>query len=87
VACVPVKKKPSETTLKIVKNIAEEKRSEARRYWHTAHRTEGNAKDKSILEELAHMHCRDANALREVLLYLGERDLPPEPLTLDEVKS
>lgn len=81
------KEKPSEETLEIMKDLAMETRSEARRYWRSAHRTEGNAKDKSILEELAHMHCRDANALREVLLYLGERDLPPEPLTLDEVKS
>lgn len=82
-----MKGKPSEETLGILMNVASEMRSNARLYWQMAQRPEGNADAKAIGKELAHMHCRDANALREVLLYLNVRGLPPEPLTLDEVKS
>jgi hypothetical protein len=81
------KEKPSEATLGLLSRVASNMRGNARVYWLSGNERGGNPDTKRHLKDVAQQMSLEANALREVLLYLGVRDLPPEPLTLDEVKS
>lgn len=82
-----MKEAPSEETLEEARRAAESLRDHALLYHAMGKGPRENWDVTAHYQSVAWTYCRQANALREVLLYLGVRGLPPEPLTLDEVKA
>jgi hypothetical protein len=82
-----VTEKPSEETLEEARRAAGALQDLALLYHDLGKEPRGNWEGTGNYQASAWTYCRQANAIREVLLHLGVQGLPPEPLNLDEVKT
>lgn len=79
--------KPSEGTLEEARRAAGALQDLALLYHAMGKEPRANGDLTAHYQSVAWSCCRQANAVREVLLHLGVQGLPPEPLNLDEVKT